>query len=221
MARQFAHGFDNLDDEVAIDRLQVTGTLPAWLNGTLLRTTPARFDLGRQTVNHWFDGLAMLHSFTFAGGNVAYANRYLRSENYASQRKNGRLSRSEFASDPCQTLFGRVLSRFFAKPTDNCNVSVNAFGQSPVALTETTLPIRFDPETLETLGHYDYGADLRGQLTVAYPHHDAARRCQFSYVPAFGRRCSYRRSALMTKPAPRWSSPSSRSMSPPICIALP
>ena len=87
------------------------------------------------------------------------------------------MSRGEFASDPCRTLFGRVLSRFLAKPTDNCNVSVNVLGRSAVALTETTLPVRFDPDTLETLGHYDYGRQVGGQVSIAHPHHDAARRC--------------------------------------------
>jgi beta,beta-carotene 9',10'-dioxygenase len=192
MTRLFVHGFADLSDEVAVDRLPVIGTMPAWLTGTLLRTTPARFDLGRQTLNHWFDGLAMLHRFSFAGGHVAYANRFLHSENYRSHLEAGRLSRREFASDPCQTLFGRVLSRFFSKPTDNCNVSINMFGGSPVALTETMLPVSFDPETLETLGDYDYDAELGGQITIAHPHHDAARGCQFSYVARFGRRCCYR-----------------------------
>ncbi|MPZ39284.1 MAG: beta-carotene 15,15'-monooxygenase [Rhizobiales bacterium] len=192
MTRIFAKGFADLEHEVAVESLPIAGAIPTWLEGALLRTAPAKFDLGRQTVNHWFDGLAMLHRFAFADGNVAYANRFIRSANYREQQRSGRLSRGEFASDPCHTLFGRVLSRFWAKPTDNCNVSINAFGQSLVALTETTLPVRFDPETLETLGHYDYGPRVGGQISIAHPHHDAARRCQFSYVVEFGRRSRYR-----------------------------
>ena len=37
---------------------------------------------------------------------------------------------------------------------------------------------------------YDYG--LGGQVSIAHPHHDATRRCQFSYVVLFGRRSRYR-----------------------------
>ena len=66
-----------------------------------LRSTPAKFDLGGQTLNHWFDGLVMLHRFMFTGGSVAYANRYLQSANYRSQQETGRLNRGEFTSDPC------------------------------------------------------------------------------------------------------------------------
>ena len=192
MATTFAKGFADLEREVARESLPVTGAMPTWLSGALVRTGPAKFDLGHQTLNDWFDGLGMLHRFGFEQGRVAYANRFIRSANYHEQRRNGRLSRGEFASDPCRTLFGRVLSRFLAKPTDNCNVKRYALGRSAVALTETTLPVRFDPDTLETLGHYDYGRQVGGQVSIAHPHHDAARRCQFSYVVEFGRRSRYR-----------------------------
>ena len=42
-------GLTNLDDEVAVDELALEGELPTWLGGSLLRTGPARWDLGEQT----------------------------------------------------------------------------------------------------------------------------------------------------------------------------
>jgi beta,beta-carotene 9',10'-dioxygenase len=71
-------------------------------------------------------------------------------------------------------------------------VSVNKFGDDVVALTETTLPIRFDPSTLQTLGVYDYGRNARGQLSIAHPHLDCDRRCSYTYVLNFGRKSEYR-----------------------------
>ena len=56
----YASGFADLDSEVGPLRLPLTGAFPTWLKGTLLRTGPAKFDVGSTTVNHWFDGLAML-----------------------------------------------------------------------------------------------------------------------------------------------------------------
>ena len=46
--------------------LEISGTLPSWLEGALLRTGPSKFEVGTRTYNHWFDGLAMLHRFVFA-----------------------------------------------------------------------------------------------------------------------------------------------------------
>ena len=70
------------------------------------------------------------------------------------------------------------------------------FGGEPVALTETTLPVRFDAETLETLGHYAASADVGGMVSIAHPHYDAARACRFSYVVDFGRKSHYRLFAI-------------------------
>ena len=70
--------------------LPVRGSVPAWLTGTLVRTGPARFEVGDKKYNHWFDGLAMLHKFAFAAGRVSYANRYLRSQAYRRRWPRGR-----------------------------------------------------------------------------------------------------------------------------------
>jgi carotenoid cleavage dioxygenase-like enzyme len=151
----YALGFADLDQEVVVDCLPVTGRMPAWLSGALLRTGPAKFDLERQTVNHWFDGLAMLHRFGFANGKVSYRNRFLQSNPYREARAGGALVRGEFATDPCRTLFQRAAAVFEPmKLTDNCNVNVNPIGGEVVAFTETTLPVCFDADTLETLGDY-------------------------------------------------------------------
>ena len=70
-------GLTNLDDEITVDELELEGELPQWLGGSLLRTGPARWDLGEQTVNHWFDGLAMLHRFTITPAGEAALDAWL------------------------------------------------------------------------------------------------------------------------------------------------
>src|SRR5215212_6942082 len=101
-------GFSSLDQERELDELAIRGDLPSWLSGSLLRTGPARFEVGDRSLAHWFDGLAMLHRFSFAGGTVSYANRFLHSRAYNEAERTGRLAFSEFATDPCRSLFKRV-----------------------------------------------------------------------------------------------------------------
>jgi beta,beta-carotene 9',10'-dioxygenase len=192
----YAVGFADLDSETSVESLPVTGEFPRWLSGALVRTGPAKFDLARQTVNHWFDGLAMLHRFGFDDGRVSYRNRFLRSRTFCDSEATGELAQGGFATDPCRTLFERVTSIFSPTYTDNGNVNVDLFGGEPVALTETTLPVRFDAETLQALGDKDYGSQVGGQVSIAHPHHDAARGCRFSYVVAFGRKSAYRLFAI-------------------------
>jgi carotenoid cleavage dioxygenase-like enzyme len=170
--------------------LPVEGTLPAWLGGSLIRTGPAKFEVGGRSYEHWFDGLAMLHCFTIQPAGVTYSNRFLRSNSYCEATTSGRIARGEFMTDPCRTLFGRVMAFFDPKPTDNGNVNVSVLADRMVALTESTLPVRFDAETLATLGTLHYDKPIGGQISTAHPHHDG--KCGFSYVIAMGRRSTYR-----------------------------
>jgi beta,beta-carotene 9',10'-dioxygenase len=67
----FRLGFRSLDEETSVDRVPVTGEVPAWLTGALVRVTPALLEVGGRRVRHWFDGIAMLNRFGFAAGAVS------------------------------------------------------------------------------------------------------------------------------------------------------
>jgi len=190
----YAKGFETQPDEVALDALEVSGAIPAWLTGTLVRNGPARYEVGNRTLNHWFDGLAMLHAFGFADGRVSYANRYLRSGAYRAATEDGRIAYSEFATDPCRSVFARVQAMFSAADggvTPNANVNVVRLGERYLAMTETPLPVVFDPQTLDTLGVARDAAPPAGQHTTAHPHHDPERDEMVAYVVQFGGRSLY------------------------------
>ena len=172
--------------------LPVTGTLPSWLNGTLLRTGPSMFEVGERTYNHWFDGLAMLHRFAFGAGRVTYANCFLKSKAFCAAAETGKITYAEFATDPCRTLFGRVAAIFDPKLTDNCCVNVADYARQAVAFTETAMPMRFSPETLETLGVFNYRRALKGQVSTAHAHYDAKRACHYNYIADFSLKSLYR-----------------------------
>lgn len=183
-------GFQTLDQEVHDVPLTIEGGFPPWLAGTLLRTGPARFEVGESRYRHWFDGLAMLHRFAVVGGKVTYSNRFVDSPAYRGAREAGRITYSEFATDPCRSLFRRVATAF--RPPENganANVNVLKFGDDFVALTESPLPVIFDPDTLRALG---LGSPAPGQLTVAHPHQAPHSGELVSYATHFGASSEYR-----------------------------
>jgi beta,beta-carotene 9',10'-dioxygenase len=182
-------GFQTLRREHASTQLAVEGDFPGWLAGTLLRTGPAMFEGGTSSYRHWFDGLAMLHRFTFADRAVSYANRFVDSLAYRAVRDTGRIAYSEFATDPCRSLFQRIATAFQPPQTGaNPNVNVLRSGGDIVALSETPLPVVFDPVTLETLG---VQPPAPGQLTVAHPHRMPHTGELVSYATHFGPLTSY------------------------------
>jgi beta,beta-carotene 9',10'-dioxygenase len=182
-------GFRTLENEVVVDALPVEGALPPWLAGSLLRTGPAKFEVGDRSVRHWFDGLAMLHRYTIEDGRVSYASRFLRGKAFRAAEETGELRYSEFATDPCRSLFARVASMFRPKLTDNGAVNVSRVGDEFIAMTETPLPVVFDPQTLESAG---VAYEPPGEITTAHPHHDPQRRELVNYAAHLGPRSSYR-----------------------------
>jgi beta,beta-carotene 9',10'-dioxygenase len=182
-------GFQTLDAERKVDELAVEGALPEWLQGSLLRIGPGRYEVGERTVNHWFDGLSMIHRFGFADGKVSYANKLLDTSAARAARENGEISYSEFATDPCRSIFKRAQAFFSPKISDNANVNLTRLGDEVVAMTETPLPVIFDPKTLETAG---VCSPAPGQHTTAHPHLDPDTGEGLFYAVKFGPRTSYR-----------------------------
>jgi beta,beta-carotene 9',10'-dioxygenase len=181
-------GFTSLEDEVRIDSVPVTGELPGWLEGSLLRTGPSKFEAGDQGYRHWFDGQAMLHRFGIGAGKVSYASRFLRSKSYEAAA-GGKIEYAEFATDPCRGIFKRVMSIFDPPLSDNANVNLTKLGERYIAMTETPIPVQFDAETLETVG---VAYDVPGMLTTAHPHLDRGSGGMLNYAAKLGRRNEYR-----------------------------
>lgn len=177
--RTYLSGFDSLYTEVTDQPLAITGEIPSWLSGVLLRNGPGVYDSekhtasGRPTVlKHWFDGLSMLHRFEVSDSGVTYTNRLLDSSNKRPVLEKGKVDYREFATDPCQSLFRRFFTFSAPKsgPTPNAAVNISIIDGHAAALTETPLPVRFDPTTLETVGVIRPDDDLTGIITTAHPH---------------------------------------------------
>jgi beta,beta-carotene 9',10'-dioxygenase len=182
-------GFESLDKETRVERLPLEGRLPDWLQGSLVRTGPAKWEVGSQTMNHWFDGFAMLHRFGIADGEVSYANRFLRTKAYRAAEEKGEIVYSEFATDPCRSLFARIFSMFSPKISDNANVNLVKLGERYISMTETPIPVEFDGETLETVG---VAYKTPGLLTTAHPHLDRPTGGMLNYAAKIGARNKYR-----------------------------
>ena len=183
-------GFTSLDEETAVDSLPVVGELPAWLSGALVRVTPARLEVGGKRLDHWFDGIAMLNRFGIADGRVSYKSRFIDSVAYRDSEE-GEWRHGGFATDPCRSLFKRVQSVFSPDTTDNPNVNLARIGERYIAMTETPMPIEFDPETLETVGHLEYADQLKAHVTTAHPHNDPERNELVNYLAHFSRVSKY------------------------------
>lgn len=193
-------GFHSLHEETATT-LAVDGELPDWLTGSLIRNGPGAFSFpDGSTVDHWFDGLAMLSRFTFDPGTrrrgtsdagedeLHYRNRFLDTDAYraalAGEFQGG------FATG--ETTLRSRLSTFVTDPYDNANIIVERVGETYLALTESPRWVAVDPNTLATEGHVEYdGTGPSGHLACAHLKRDPVTGTLVNVETEFGRTSQY------------------------------
>ena len=114
MRNEYVLGFTSLDQEAEDRPLPIAGEFPGWLTGSLLRTAPTRFEVGERTYTHWFDGLAMLHAFTFEAGAVSYSNRFLPSQKFFAAGTPGPHPPPQVLTGPPRPPFSSLPPPFFS-----------------------------------------------------------------------------------------------------------
>lgn len=150
--------------EGEIHDLIVEGEIPRALDGTLCRNGPNPQFAPRGRY-HWFDGDGMIHAFTIRDGKAHYRNRWVRTQRFQMEREAG------------EALFGGLADMKATDPraegifpnAANTNIIVHA--GKLLAVWEAGPPHELDPQTLATIGPYDFGGKLLGPMT-AHPKID-------------------------------------------------
>ena len=156
-------------DEIDATDLLVEGELPEGLTGSYLRNGPNPL-LAPHGPYHLFDGDAMLHGVTLGQSGASYRNRWVRSAGMMAEAEAGRPLFGGLAGfrPPPDDVMAKV---GMMKNTANTNIVSHA-GRM-LALMEASPPTQVDPDTLATLGVFDYDGALAGAMT-AHPKVDPA-----------------------------------------------
>lgn len=170
-------GFNDLvRANVEIQDLEtLAGQVPADLNGTLYRCGPEPQYPSLSGTDEYFNGEGMVHMFRFENGHVDYRSRYVENERYLAQKQARR------------SLFGVYRNRYTNAPEaagvnpGTANTHVMWHAGKLLALKEDDLPYELDPDTLETVGRYDYDGAVRAQWLTAHPKIDMATNEMFTF----------------------------------------
>ena len=184
------HGiFDSLLDEHDYVVDEIEGQIPTALAGTLYRNGPGKNEIGGKPFAHLFDGDGMLSQFTIRDGRVHYRNRFVRTTHYLAERAADKpLFRGFGTQKP-----GGVLGNAFRFPANVANTSVTFHAGNLLALWEGGRPWRLDPDTLDTIGEYDYDGELKSAYTFsAHPKIDPGTRELFNFGVQYGPRTRIR-----------------------------
>ncbi|XP_020781388.2 beta,beta-carotene 15,15'-dioxygenase isoform X1 [Boleophthalmus pectinirostris] len=169
----------NATESPEASKTEVKGTIPNWLQGTLLRNGPGIFSVGETSYEHWFDGMALMTSFTFKDGEVTHRSRFLRSDTYKSNMAENRIVVSEMGTmaypDPSKNFIFKAitfLNHTVPDFTDNGASNFIKYGNEYFATSETNYIRMIDPVTLETQDKVDYLKFLPVNVVSSHPHYD-------------------------------------------------
>jgi beta,beta-carotene 9',10'-dioxygenase len=184
---QLSHPFRWSQRDKAELTVRVSGALPNWLRGQLVRTAPAEFQRAGIRIEHWFDGHGLMYAFELGQG-VHFKQQLLGSDILAANDR-GQSAVATFGTDMQRGLFQRLLSPV-PKFTDNANVNVVPWQGHWLAMTETPHQHIIDKDTLRSRGHYRYEDGLSaGMSMTAHPHYDATRGAMVNLGLNYGPRC--------------------------------
>ncbi|WP_129113262.1 carotenoid oxygenase family protein [Halegenticoccus tardaugens] len=197
-AEGYRAGFRTQREELSDARLPVEGSFPDWLRGTLFVNGPGQFEVGGESLIHWFDPLAMLRRFRFDDDGVSYANRFVRSRDFEYARRKGGVRTPFPGTPPDRSVVTRLRQLLSGTFPDNPVIGVQRLGGRFLAVTESPHGLAFDPETLETTGRVDLTAGLDSDLTLAHVHYDHDAETFWNLGVSYGRETTY---TLFERPA--------------------
>lgn len=166
-------------------RANISGRMPEWLRGEVVRTCPAVFETGEWRAQHWFDGLGMVYAFRITEAGVDFRSRLLDSE-AARDAWNGKAQLAGYGTPSVRPLLQRMLQPI-PRASDNTNVNIVRMGRELVAMTEGDRQLIVDDETLASVQPVPYTQDkLAGAIMTAHPHFDFERGKVVNVATDFG-----------------------------------
>lgn len=145
---------------------EVEGKLPDALQGSFFRSCADRRFAPLYADDTPYNSDGAVDQFRFYDGHVDYRSRYVKTQRYIAERKAHR------------ALFGRYRNRSTSDPSVQ-HLSHNTANTTPIvhagmlfSMKEESLPTRLDPDTLDTLGEWDFGGKLTASSFTAHPKLD-------------------------------------------------
>lgn len=164
--------------EADVYDLIVEGEIPREIHGRWYRATPDHQYPPSYVDDTYISGDGMISMFRIEDGHVDFRSRYVMTERLRNDRRARR------------SLYGRYRNPYTDDPSVRLTPGRSAANTTPVfhagrllATKEDGRPMELDPDTLETLGEYDFGGRLRSDTVTAHVRidHDTGFMYFFGY----------------------------------------
>jgi carotenoid cleavage dioxygenase-like enzyme len=161
----FTGNYAPISEEHDIAVLDIEGTMPPGLSGSLYRVGPNPHYAPRDNNYHWFSGDGMVHAFHIDEGRVSYSNRWARTPKWQLENDAGRALFGTFGNPATSDALAQ------GGNGGTANTSMLWHGNRLFALEESHQPFELDAHTLASRGHQSFGDRITSRCT-AHPKVD-------------------------------------------------
>ncbi|KAJ5182094.1 hypothetical protein N7449_012241 [Penicillium cf. viridicatum] len=144
----------------------VRGTIPPEIDGTFYRVTCDPIFANRNKKDIWINGDGAVDAWQISNGVVDFKQKYVRTPRFVIERAARRslfgIYRNPFAGD----------ERVFDEIQSPGNMHIHYWQGVLLACKEDSPPIAMDPDTLDTIGIYDFDGQMTAKTYTAHPKVD-------------------------------------------------
>jgi len=155
--------------------LTVSGSIPSWVRGSLLKNAGGAFETKARNVTFAFDGIPKIFKFRIADGRVAYQERFLSTGYYDYIENNDDIPKVPLMGPTNPPMKKLAVPNATAGDVDNIQVWRLKGDDRIMALTDATAVDTFDLDTLQGMGQLPTKDDVQSgmvQLSCAHPQYD-------------------------------------------------
>jgi all-trans-8'-apo-beta-carotenal 15,15'-oxygenase len=171
----------DLPREHGFEPLEIVGTLPPELNGTLYRNGPGLFGQQGRRYSHPFEGDGAVTAVRFEAGKALGASKITQSAGLVEERAAGRVLYGLSAPWP-----RRVANMLKGRRKNTANTNVMMWQGKLYALVEAAIPTEIDRFNLATRGETAFDNTIVSTFS-AHPHRVASRRALYNFGFEYGR----------------------------------
>jgi carotenoid cleavage dioxygenase len=156
--------------EANVDDCEVVGRIPADLNGAFYRVGAEWYYPPKFADDAILNADGYVSMFRFKGGKVDYRGRWVRTHRFMKEREARRQLYGYYRNPYTDDESVRDPQRPNLRTVSN--TATLAHGGKLFTLKEDGLPHQLDPNTLETIGPWDFNGDWKSETFTAHPKLD-------------------------------------------------
>jgi len=136
----------------------LVGSVPLDIEGTFFTNGPGKFEIGKDKIDHPYDGFGMVNAFTIESGTAIFRNRFINCDAYSKESRSKTLLFRRTFSNNGGGLFSNVIK---LKRKNLSNQNIIHYSDRLLTFHDSGIPYRLEGDSLRTYDSYTFKGNVK------------------------------------------------------------